>query len=216
MAKETLRGNRDRILYRTVREIDRLHKAKWNSPIIPLEEPYQRGWTRRYKLRDDATRRDDAQRLKYVLKLINTVQFSRDGIKWPSFNGVEIPQALKVIPEKVFEGMKLSPAITKYFLHGHYTEQSLYSSRIVVGYAVHYKYKFYFVYDIQPNIVTHTRVIMPEVESRLSELYSVLEKNGGWNRVDHLKGHRKYRDDFTKESLLDFTIEQTLDEYDQD
>ena len=43
---------RDKELLRLEREHNQLHRALNHAPVVPLAEPYQRGWTKTYVLRE--------------------------------------------------------------------------------------------------------------------------------------------------------------------
>ena len=53
-----------------------LWKKRRNLPLVPLEIPYQKGWQRNFKLRDDIARSSEASFYKELLGKINTWQFS--------------------------------------------------------------------------------------------------------------------------------------------
>lgn len=46
---------------------------------------------------------------------------------------------------------------------------------------------------VEPNWITHQRVVMPEVESRLAEIEAHMYATRGWERYYRLKGYRKWR-----------------------
>ena len=190
------RLDKDKALYRVVSELNRMQRARWNAPIIPLTEPYQRGWTRTYKLRDDVSRRREAESIQYALNLVNSIQWVKEKDKPPvNRYGNEIRLKLKVIPERRFASMNLPQNVTKWMSLGyHYEPGAWYLSNPTYGWSLSVP-DYFLVYDYQPNIITHARVAMPEVESRIKELEAELEKYGGWYRHGKLKGYKnKWRD----------------------
>ncbi|WP_017497132.1 hypothetical protein [Flavobacterium sp. WG21] len=56
-------------------EVD-LWKKRRNLPLVALEVPYQKGWQRNFKLRDDVARSSEASFYTELLEKINTWQFS--------------------------------------------------------------------------------------------------------------------------------------------
>lgn len=178
-------------LLATVRERDRLLQATWDAPIIPLAEPFQRGWNRQFIIRDDITRRSDAHVFKQILPHINQVWFSRDRDNWDRYDafGNLCPQLPQIIRNHVWNQLQFSSELAKWFSHGHFHH----SQQIVEGWQ--FKFPYFFTFDIQPNIVTHTRTVLPDVESKISECDSIIRRLGGWERYCHLRGTKvNYRD----------------------
>ena len=62
---------REKHLRSLEREVNRLRQADRAAPVIPLEQPYQRGWVKTYLLRDDVMRRPDVAVFRTVLALVN-------------------------------------------------------------------------------------------------------------------------------------------------
>ncbi|WP_294960475.1 hypothetical protein [uncultured Flavobacterium sp.] len=56
-------------------EVELWEKRK-NLPLVPLKIPYQKGWQRNFKLRDDVARSAEAEFFRNLLEKINTWQFS--------------------------------------------------------------------------------------------------------------------------------------------
>ncbi len=129
-----------------------------------------------------------------------TTMISRKLDKWPmNSNGTEMVQGLRVIPTKKIDDMKLDRRVLKWMSRGwfsstlndYYHNEYFPSYRnIVHGYTFSYAFRHYLVYDFSPHMITHKKVIMPEVERRIAELKEEIEKYGGWNRHSHLKGYR--------------------------
>lgn len=70
---------RDKHLLGLYKEYLKLSRVQSSAPLIELDEPYQRGWVRFFRLRDDASRREDASTLKEILDKINVYQYCRKG-----------------------------------------------------------------------------------------------------------------------------------------
>jgi hypothetical protein len=191
---------RDKGLLALERERNRLYKAKWNAPLIPVEKPYQAGWERKFILRDDAARRAEAPIWKQILAKFNLPIFSRDK-RFLDHEGHEIVQQFKVLPKKQVEAF---PGWTaqhfKWLNFGHHAPVYFHFHRgkITVTFkdAIEGYYPvitgYYLVLDIQPYIVTHMRVHMPEVEQRLAYIEKKLDGGGGIYRLNKLHGQRSH------------------------
>lgn len=81
-----------------------------NIPLIPLQEPYQKGFERYFVLRDDIKRENEIEFFTQILKKINTSQFSetRKFVKKRKRNGkrIYVPriQNLKQLQPYEFSG----------------------------------------------------------------------------------------------------------------
>lgn len=190
-------SRRDKELLALERERNRLWKAKWSAPLVPIEKPYQAGWERQFTLRDDASRRSEAPAWKQILAKFNLPLFSRDK-KFIDHEGHEIIQQFKVLPKKQVEAIPGWSAQHFKWLHfGHHAPAYLvvYKGRT----SIHFKNSiegfypvipgFYLVDEIKPYIATHMRVHMPEVEQRLAFIEKKME-DGGHNRLNNLHGQR--------------------------
>ena len=185
---------RDKHLLALDREHSRLFQAKYNAPIVPLEKPYQRGWIRYFKLTDEALKREDAKILKEVLDRINVVQYSntRDFSKTRKTrkNPYGPEHQLRVFNYTCLIFARLRLELKLYFL-----------MRFL--YRLNRKGRFsknrYFVFRmphlfesvVEKNMVTHQRVVLPEVEARISEIDRYLSEKKAWGRIDNLRGVRR-------------------------
>ena len=63
-------------------QIHKQEETLWNNrrklPMVPLEQPYQKGWKRFFVLREDVRRCNKAAFYQQLLDKINTVQYSND------------------------------------------------------------------------------------------------------------------------------------------
>lgn len=60
---------REKRFIRLLKRLDKVEAEIKARPELPLKEPYQRGWEVYYKLRDDVSRRADAEELTEKIKL---------------------------------------------------------------------------------------------------------------------------------------------------
>lgn len=77
------RGKRKEKFERELRamreERQRLWEVQRDAPLLPLDKPFQRGWTRFFVLRDDALRRNDAAALRQAFEFVQVRQYCRKG-----------------------------------------------------------------------------------------------------------------------------------------
>lgn len=164
------------------REKDKLDKASWNAPLIELAEPYQRGWIRAYKVRDQDLNRKDAHVFKEVLKHCNSYLYSRrkDFMTkdYKTKKMVPVAQVLSIFGDYEFNKLALTPKIKSFFQSQTYFYQGRYAryhkEDSYTKWAVCPLRVFHFEYKLEPHMITHTKAIIPEVESRLDEIEKIL------------------------------------------
>ena len=195
------KNEREKELLEIVRELDELNKIKREAPIIKLDTPYQRGWYRNFVVREDATRRRDAAAFYDALKYVNNVRVSPDTrnkfTNFPQgFHFRHVPQALGIIAANDFEGLKLSPLTAKLFqfcsFHWPTDKRPIWNNnfhgcRTHGYYEIRPQFDMYFVFNIFPRMITHSRTVYPEVESKRAFLHRRIEQFGGWNKYNRLK-----------------------------
>jgi len=180
--------DKDKSILKLQRELSRLWQAKWNYPLIEVDVPYQNGWTKSFELRDDISRRTDAAVFKKILKRINSKVFCRTK-NFLKRDGTAIPHDLDVIGVNEWEGLGWPEHYKKYFYFGYIIRHR----RIIKCYS--FINSYYFVDKIEPHIITHQRVVIPQVESRIAEIRAKMSR-GLWNRLNNLKGCRRMSDDW--------------------
>lgn len=174
----------DKRLLKLEREYNRLTKAQRNAPVIPIAEPYQKGWTRTHALREDILRRRDAPELKRVLSKFKTTVHCMN----PEFvdrKGVPIVQDFRIIPKKTLERFNWPPEVMKWVKFGFWTQASYISKYTIEGYIFtppHY----FTVWDIQPYMITHQRVLYPDIETRLAEISNKFGHLQAWPRLNRI------------------------------
>ena len=68
----------DKQLRKLDRHNKKLYEAKRHLPLIPLATPYQKGWVRTFRLRDDIARSNSAVFFLALLEKINTKDFCNE------------------------------------------------------------------------------------------------------------------------------------------
>jgi hypothetical protein len=187
---------KDKSIIAYVREMDKLRKVCRDAPLVPLEKPYQNGWTKYFELRDDYTRRDDAQIFRNVLKVIGEEVFCRKQ-NFIGRNGKEYGPGLRVVGKNEWEMLGWTPQYKKHFEFGRFRRSTYFGMNwndMIEGYKM---IKPYFLIEaIKPHFITHTKTIYPDVEARIAFIQKKFTKQQLWRRYDHLKGHKRYSRDW--------------------
>ncbi len=196
------RWKRQKRLLALWREVDRLNESIREAGLEPLEEPYQRGWERWFEWRQEARRRKDFPVMEGVLELIQKREWSR----FPDFRqrnrrtGRSRPQEhLPVeVTVKKLQTKCGNPALVKYFETVRFRPVEGWKHLCVLrtnewGGMLRFMHPELLESRVEPYWITHRRVHLPAVESRLDEINSCIERNGGWERIWYLKGWRKWR-----------------------
>lgn len=167
-------------------QLDKLEKKLWkqrnNLPWILLDEPYQKGWQRHFKLRDDVVRSSEAEFYKTLLEKINTWQFSSDKTfkkrkskKRKNASSVQI-QRLKEFTESEWNSPKLELSEREKV---HFTKQERWS-KVFERYRIHYVFNepWRYVLQVKPYMITHKRMLDSDLES---EIQLVLNYTSNYN-----------------------------------
>lgn len=148
-----------------------LWKKRNDLPLVPLTNPYQKGWQRSFKLREDVARSSDALFYSTLLEKINTWQFCLD----KSFKRkkkrkrrhvyVEKIQTVKEFSEWDWKSPKL--ALTeKEKVHFFKRERWCNACK---RYKIHYVFNepWRYVLRVSPNMITHTKMVDSILESEI-------------------------------------------------
>lgn len=179
---------RDKYILALNRERKRLRMAQWHAPLIKLEQPRQQGWLRTFVFRDDILRRKDADTLVRILQSINVCQYSRrmDFTQRDEFKRW-LPMGIhpSVLDQNQWNRLGLPQSCRKYFIVKYQCDY-----RGVWHPEYHFKDEWMLVTKICPRMITHQRVLLPEVERRLAEIAKIFEENDFEARLHTLEGRR--------------------------
>ncbi len=190
------------------RELESLNNILLNTPELPLNKPYQRGWIRYFILTDQAKTRPDYNNLKELLPSIENRQFSRNreftkthyslshiaSKKKKKKNIHTIPSyhprtAIQQIPSLKLLHYFERPG--NYIVSG--VEELLDLIRRKWNGKLSFRYPHLLKSYVEPNIITHQKVLFPEVEKRLQEIDEIFESCNGWEKLHNLHGRRGYK-----------------------
>lgn len=176
---------------------DALYERKRTLPLIPLTEPYQRGWKRMFILREDVARSKQADFYQHLLKKINTVEYANNKQfakkKWRKRRKVyevRIQQLREFyIHEWNHPECKLTAAEK---VHFHIKEYWDWNRKEVVKKFV-FNEPWRYVLQIKPNMITHVRMVDEALESELQQLQNHIVRNHFSPVMDRLIRGRCYR-----------------------
>lgn len=205
MGRRERRRHRDeqlRHLRALYRELTDLRARRKSYPVVPVEKPYQSGWSRTYVLREDVNRRKDAPVIRRILDKLNSVVYSsrKDFLvrNWHRRQGESewkpISQPLKTLNEAQFEQLNDKERS----LFHQYWEWSQFSRKMFIRFR--FRYPYYFVFKITPRWITHQVIPLNEVESRIQEIENYLQKHDLWRVLDHEVFYNPRRSDWYLEA----------------
>lgn len=176
---------REKELRRLKRESFRLNQARDDAPIVPLEHPYQRGWTKTFVLEERVERRPDAQLFRNMLRVINRRLWCRDR-SFTDRQGRELVLRPRVLDLRAWEKLAWPASHQRFFQLGSWRDCEpacwwFAPYRFVWGYRLHLD--GWLREETQPFVVTHQRVELPEVRSRLARIEAFMARTRGWERL---------------------------------
>ncbi|MCP2025662.1 ATP-dependent Clp protease ATP-binding subunit ClpA [Flavobacterium sp. HSC-32F16] len=145
-----------------------------NLPLVPLENPYQKGWQRNFILREDIARSNEASFYSTLLEKINTWQFSSE----KSFKRkkkrkrrnvyVEKIQTVKEFSEWEWRSSKLELTEKE---KAHFYKRERWCSNFK-RYKIHYVFNepWRYVLRVSPYMITHTKMVDSDLESEIQLL----------------------------------------------
>ncbi len=195
-SRQQTKTDGDKKLLSLMREYRRLQEGVRNAQVIKLSHPYQRGWIRHYRLTKKASRRKNAHQLKAVMDIVDCPRICRNKkfTEWCGRNKRKVPIPHKFHPLTPYSLLKAPNEILKYFHHPQ-LGCDLTKAQLRRLALMHWGGLFeidclhHFTLVIEPWFVTHQKVDMPELKSRIAELEAYFENNNGWHRFHHLHGY---------------------------
>ncbi|KAF2517983.1 hypothetical protein [Flavobacterium foetidum] len=170
-------------------EVELWYKRR-NLPLVALEVPYQKGWQRNFKLRDDVSRSSEAAFYRELLEKINTWQFSPE----KSFKRkkkrkrrnvyVEKLQTVKEFSEWEWKSPKL--ALTEKE-KAHFYRRERWCSNCK-RYKIHYVFNepWRYVLRVSSYMITHTRMVDSELESQIQMLENYIVNRNLRDKINRL------------------------------
>ena len=194
--KRLVKTDRDKQLIQLHQRREELWQRRRILPMVPLAQPYQRGWKRIFVLRDDIRHSLRAEFYQTLLAKINTVEFHHD----PSFKRRKRRKKRyyhEVKPQLLREFTSYSWNLNRINL----SEQEQACFTTVETFNVKtkqtdIKYVFAepwrYVLKVFPNMVTHVQLIDVEIERELAAIDRRIKSRHLAPRIDLLIRGRGY------------------------
>ncbi|WP_149207702.1 hypothetical protein [Flavobacterium johnsoniae] len=175
-------------------QLRKLEKELWKKrkdlPLIPLENPYQKGWQRCFVLREDVGRSSEAEFYRTLLEKINTWQFSSE----KSFKRkkkrkrrnvyVEKIQTVKEFSEWEWKSPKLELTEKEKV---HFYKRERWCSNFK-RYKIHYVFNepWRYILRVSPYMITHTKMVDSDLESEIQLLENYIVNLDLRNKINRL------------------------------
>jgi hypothetical protein len=185
---------REKQLRRLEREAHRLWQAQGDAPIIPLERPYQRGWVKTYVLAERIEQRPDAELFCTLLRAVNRRVHARDR-SFLDRAGRPITLRPHIIHVREWRKLAWPARYQRFFAFGTWRiedEKFWHPPRRAWTCGYKFIHTWWLREDVQPHLMTHKRVDLPEVKSRLAEIEAGMARSDGWQRLGRLHGQRDW------------------------
>ncbi|ABQ06473.1 hypothetical protein [Flavobacterium johnsoniae] len=167
-----------------------LWKKRKDLPLIPLENPYQKGWQRCFVLREDVVRSSEAEFYRTLLEKINTWQFSSE----KSFKRkkkrkrkhvyVEKLQTVKEFSEWEWKSPKLELTEKEKV---HFYKRERWCSNFKRD-KIHYVFNepWRYILRVSPYMITHTKMVDSDLESEIQLLENYIVNLDLRNKINRL------------------------------
>ncbi|EDM36485.1 hypothetical protein PBAL39_12292 [Pedobacter sp. BAL39] len=208
-----------------------LWQQRINLPMVPLDEPFQRGWKRDFVFREDQLRSPLAEFYQNILLKINTVQYDYDRTfkhrktrrKQKRVYGKRV-QKLAEFTVQEWEDSRKGPN----FNEAESLCFQLYEAEDKKRNTLTWKYRFIepwrFVLRIRPHIITELKMKDPELEREIRLLDNHIEGNDLYYKMERLRGglyayqkwtlrrNRSYRNTLYRNAYNEY-LENKITEY---
>ena len=163
------------------RERQRISKSSDYKTVVPLDEPYQKGWKRLFVLRPEVQQSSKAEFYQQILNTINTVQYHYDQSfkkpkrkgRWHKYYFDELPKLQAI--EEYYWGAKKPPFSE---------EQRACFNKVKFWDESYYRWEYKYVFT-QPDLFTVA--VLPHMVTTVIIGDALLEQRLAWID-DHIKG----------------------------
>ncbi|PSK94352.1 hypothetical protein [Taibaiella chishuiensis] len=158
-----------------------LATKQYNLPLVPLDEPYQKGWKRSFVLRDDVARSRHAPFFRALLDKINTVMYHHDKHFKISTKKkrkrilVDTPQELRAFLTYEWNSTrnKLTEAERRLFYPREFVNRKGQPAGIRYVFAEAWRYRL----QVKPHMITHRKMVDEVLEQEIQQLDNYIESH---------------------------------------
>lgn len=201
-----MKKDRDKRLIRLYKDQDALYRMRSALPLVPLEEPYRKGWKRFFVVRDDVRRSRYGPFFEALLPKINVELYQKDKDFTKRKNRrskkrIPIEQHLRTFCEWEWNASscKLTDVEKQLFSRVEYYDK--WRRRIVVKYVFNEPWRYVLV--VRPHIITHRKMKDEVLEQQIAELSNHIRSNDLGPKMYKLTKGRSYRYRHKDEDYID-------------
>lgn len=179
--KRIIKKDVEKQIRKKYKRSNELWELRRNIPLIPLEQPCQKGFVRFFVVRDDVKRSKDGDFFEGILNKINTKMYSptRKFLKKKRKFGrrIYVDREQKLVHLSTYQWndpkLGLTTRERQYFLKRE--EYNPFRKR----YNIYYEFiePWRFVLRVKPNMITHYKPLHSDLEKEIDELDSYLDQH---------------------------------------
>ena len=153
-------------------------------------DPYQRGWIRRFDLREDIKNREDSPYIREALTFINNTLFcrERDFLQYNYRTKKMVPMEQKIGTVSPVQYDGFDEKMKSYFVRKDVLHIFQPFTKKMWTTRYEFKYDFWFEYVIEPNIIEYQWVPDPDWETHIAELEHRIERENLWPKINKMLG----------------------------
>jgi len=187
--KRLQRSDFDKQLLALYRHETLLWNVRAALPLVPLREPYQKGWKRSFIIRADVKRSSAAPFYEALLPKINTVEYSADQqFKCKKRRKSRKTYLVRQQYLKTFTKQEWDSMFTiKEKPHFH-LKQTWNSKQRIWNIRFLFNEPWRYVLKVEPHIITHVKMIDSVLEQQISEVNNYIERNYLRPRMTKIRG----------------------------
>jgi len=195
--RRLVKTDRDKQLIQLSKQRDELSLQRRLIPLVPLEQPYQRGWKRFFVLREDIKRSPKASFYEALLPKINTTEYHHE----KSFKrkkrrkkryGFEVrKQLLREFDLYWWNSPRTNLSDREKTCFTRAETYSIKTRRAEVKYVFTEPWRY--VLKVVPNMITHRKPLDADMEKEIAWIDNHFERYDLWPRINRLTRGRSYR-----------------------
>ncbi|MHA4893323.1 hypothetical protein ACXZ1K_01125 [Pedobacter sp. PWIIR3] len=195
--RRLVKSDRDKKLLQLHKRREELRQQKRALPMVPLEQPYQRGWKRFFVLREELKHDPKKEFYEDLLSKINVVEyhihpsFKRKKRRKQRYVYTEKVQVLREVSEQSWDMNRLNLSEEEQLCFNRMETFEARTFRTNVKYVFAEPWRF--VLKVVPHMITHTKMIDADIERELSYIEDHIENNHLAARINLLTRGRSYR-----------------------
>lgn len=200
--KRLVKKDFDRKLRALYKKERLLYKQKLNLPLVPLKEPYRKGWVRFFVVREDVARSKYGDFYQTLLDKINTFQYDHDksfrGKKKRRKGNVYLTRVQLLKEFYIYEWESRTCKLTEQEKIYFHVTPKWEKHRFIQKYVFSEPWRF--ILKIKANMITHTKMVDSDLEKELQYIDDYFDRRNLWGKLYNIRGKcANWRNDKEKE-----------------